>query len=167
MMIRSMPPSSAHLADRPMPAPPPMIGRPAATWARRRWRHSSRVNELIVEFGVGAILVANKRDACGLLAHKRGRLWLRPVRRSFRQIVTAPEPFAITSPSAKSKGRARRRARPFPTEFSRIASRQVEVMLLSDAAKLLHRASMQLADALLRDAEALTDLRHRHVIGMI
>src|SRR4051794_32434299 len=44
MMIRSMPPASAHLADRPMPAPPPTIGRPAATWARSRRRHSSRVN---------------------------------------------------------------------------------------------------------------------------
>src|SRR3954453_23781463 len=47
MMIRSMPPASAHLADRPMPAPPPMTGRPAATWARRRRRHSSRVNPLM------------------------------------------------------------------------------------------------------------------------
>src|SRR5262249_55974703 len=44
MTIRSMPPASAHLADRPVPAPPPTIGRPAATWARRRsrmaWRES-------------------------------------------------------------------------------------------------------------------------------
>src|SRR6516162_5996028 len=47
MMIRSMPPASAHLADRPMPAPPPMIGRPAATWARSRRKHSSRVKKLI------------------------------------------------------------------------------------------------------------------------
>src|SRR5262245_56509985 len=44
MMIRSMPPASAHLALKPVPAPPPMIGRPAATWARSRVRHSSRVN---------------------------------------------------------------------------------------------------------------------------
>ena len=27
-MIRSAPPASAHLADRPVPAPAPMIGRP-------------------------------------------------------------------------------------------------------------------------------------------
>src|SRR6516164_6872519 len=47
MMIRSMPPASAHLADRPVPAPPPMMGRPAATWARRRSRHSSWVKALI------------------------------------------------------------------------------------------------------------------------
>ena len=49
MMIRSMPPASAHLADRPVPAPPPMIGcrprpGPAAGPARpldsfRRRRH--------------------------------------------------------------------------------------------------------------------------------
>src|SRR5438132_13265565 len=47
MMMRSMPPASAHLALMPVPAPPPMIALPAATWARRRWRHSSRLNKLI------------------------------------------------------------------------------------------------------------------------
>src|SRR5262249_15009766 len=47
MMIRSMPPASAHLALRPVPAPPPMIGLPAATWARSRSRHCSRVKKLI------------------------------------------------------------------------------------------------------------------------
>src|SRR5438552_2231707 len=47
MMIRSMPPASAHLALMPVPAPPPMIGLPAATWARSRRRHSSRVKKLI------------------------------------------------------------------------------------------------------------------------
>src|SRR6516225_1619115 len=47
MMIRSMPPASAHLALMPVPAPPPMIGLPAATWARRRLRHSSRVKKLM------------------------------------------------------------------------------------------------------------------------
>src|SRR5205085_759142 len=46
-MIRSMPPASAHLALSPVPAPPPMIGRPAATWARRRCRHCSRLNGLM------------------------------------------------------------------------------------------------------------------------
>ena len=30
MMIRSQPPASAHFADRPVPAPAPMIGRPAS-----------------------------------------------------------------------------------------------------------------------------------------
>src|SRR5690349_17778975 len=43
MMIRSMPPASAHLAERPVPAPPPMMGRPAATWERSRARIWSRV----------------------------------------------------------------------------------------------------------------------------
>src|SRR5438270_5330226 len=47
MMIRSTPPASAHLALSPVPAPPPMTGRPAATWARRRRRHSSRVKKLM------------------------------------------------------------------------------------------------------------------------
>ena len=36
MTIRSMPPASSHLADRPVPAPPPMSGRPAAILARKR-----------------------------------------------------------------------------------------------------------------------------------
>src|SRR5262249_37274372 len=34
MMIRSIPPASAHLALRPVPAPPPMIGTPWATFRR-------------------------------------------------------------------------------------------------------------------------------------
>ena len=43
MMIRSTPPASAHLAERPVPAPAPMIGRPASTCARSRASASSRV----------------------------------------------------------------------------------------------------------------------------
>src|SRR5206468_2279104 len=42
-----MPPASAHLALMPVPAPPPMIGLPAATWARSRFKHSSRVKRLM------------------------------------------------------------------------------------------------------------------------
>src|SRR4051794_21507576 len=41
--MRSMPPASSHFAERPVPAPPPIIGRPAASCARSRVRHSSRV----------------------------------------------------------------------------------------------------------------------------
>src|SRR5437763_8392610 len=47
MIKRSMPPASAHLALMPVPAPPPRIGLPAATWARRRFRHSSRLKRLM------------------------------------------------------------------------------------------------------------------------
>ena len=43
MMIRSAPPSCAHLADRPVPAPAPITGRPWATCSRNRARASSRV----------------------------------------------------------------------------------------------------------------------------
>ncbi len=35
-MIRSAPPASASFAERPVPAPAPMIGLPASTWARSR-----------------------------------------------------------------------------------------------------------------------------------
>jgi hypothetical protein len=31
MMMRSIPPISAHFAEMPVPAPPPTIGLPAAT----------------------------------------------------------------------------------------------------------------------------------------
>src|SRR5689334_11914818 len=41
MMIRSTPPASAHFAERPVPAPAPMIGLPLAVCARRRRRISS------------------------------------------------------------------------------------------------------------------------------
>ena len=43
MMIRSAPPSCAHLADRPVPAPAPITGRPWATCSRSRASASSRV----------------------------------------------------------------------------------------------------------------------------
>src|SRR5215207_4327706 len=34
MTMRSMPPASSHFAERPVPAPPPMIGSPRAAMAR-------------------------------------------------------------------------------------------------------------------------------------
>src|SRR4051794_22310151 len=43
MMIRSIPPASAHLALRPVPAPPPMIGSPAAILRRKLSSISLRV----------------------------------------------------------------------------------------------------------------------------
>ena len=56
MMIRSMPPASAHLAERPVPAPAPMIGRPcgdlapaAASRARRRGSRSPPSCDQLVE----------------------------------------------------------------------------------------------------------------------
>src|SRR5579883_2022168 len=47
MIIRSTPPASAHFADRPVPAPPPRMGRPAATCDRKRLRHSVRDKTLM------------------------------------------------------------------------------------------------------------------------
>src|SRR5918994_4523472 len=40
MMIRSAPPASANLAEIPVPAPAPMIGRPPSIWAHSRARTS-------------------------------------------------------------------------------------------------------------------------------
>src|SRR4029077_20303292 len=42
MMIRSAPPASAHLADKPVPAPAPMMAWPRSALARSRARSSSR-----------------------------------------------------------------------------------------------------------------------------
>ena len=44
-MIRSIPPASAHLAERPVPAPPPMIGTPGGDLARNGRGSQSRVME--------------------------------------------------------------------------------------------------------------------------
>src|SRR3982074_3602113 len=44
MTIRSMPPASSHLAESPVPAPPPTIGSPRATMARNFLRRSARSN---------------------------------------------------------------------------------------------------------------------------
>ena len=43
MTMRSMPPASSHLAERPVPAPAPMITPPASSVARSRARASSPV----------------------------------------------------------------------------------------------------------------------------
>ena len=42
MTIRSMPPASSHLADRPVPAPPPTIGSRRSTMPRNRSRMLGR-----------------------------------------------------------------------------------------------------------------------------
>src|ERR1700742_2629234 len=42
MTIRSMPPASSHFAERPVPAPPPTIGRPLAIMPRNFSRMSLR-----------------------------------------------------------------------------------------------------------------------------
>src|SRR5947207_15692196 len=70
MMRRSMPPSSAHLALIPVPAPPPMIGLPAATWARSRARMSSRVN--MIAGGDGAVIPVSGYGARRLRARRSG-----------------------------------------------------------------------------------------------
>src|SRR6202034_1368414 len=42
MTMRSAPPSSSHFAERPVPAPAPMMGSPRAFIARKRARMSDR-----------------------------------------------------------------------------------------------------------------------------
>src|SRR4051812_44417968 len=65
-MRRSMPPASAHLALIPVPAPPPMIGLPAATWARSRLRHSSREKKLMAGSYEGNLAVFISPAAQGM-----------------------------------------------------------------------------------------------------
>src|SRR4051812_12145985 len=60
MMIRSMPPASAHLALRPVPAPPPMMGRPAATFRRKLSRISLRNR-----WNMGALVPVQEFDQQG------------------------------------------------------------------------------------------------------
>src|SRR5262245_4541154 len=52
MMIRSDPPASANLAEMPVPAPAPTIGRPASVWARSRVNTCSRVYLKLASHGV-------------------------------------------------------------------------------------------------------------------
>src|SRR5882724_10851567 len=47
MMIRSTPPISSNFAEMPVPAPPPIIGRSAATILCRRSRTCLRVNPIV------------------------------------------------------------------------------------------------------------------------
>src|SRR5690606_7350504 len=42
MMMRSMPPASSALAERPVPAPPPMMGTPASIMPLNFWMMSLR-----------------------------------------------------------------------------------------------------------------------------
>ena len=61
MMMRSAPPSCAHFADSPVPAPAPMIGRPVATCSRSLASASSRLTLAapISSWRRSAIAVAN------------------------------------------------------------------------------------------------------------
>ena len=49
MTIKSIPPASSHLALMPVPAPPPMIGTPASTFARKR-SMTARRDSVIVRY---------------------------------------------------------------------------------------------------------------------
>jgi hypothetical protein len=53
MMIKSTPASSSHLAEIPVPAPPPTMGRPSDTLARKRFKIPSR---LLSHFMIGSVL---------------------------------------------------------------------------------------------------------------
>src|SRR5690242_13535657 len=60
MTIRSMPPASSHLADRPVPAPPPTIGWPLAIMSPNFWRIVLRATR-----GIWALLLLPPRQAAG------------------------------------------------------------------------------------------------------
>src|SRR5438067_7805314 len=53
MTIRSMPPASSHLAESPVPAPPPMIGSPRRTIP---WNLSTRVRRSSRGMGCAPLL---------------------------------------------------------------------------------------------------------------
>src|SRR5262249_13361537 len=91
MMIRSMPPASAHLALMPVPAPPPMIGRPADTWERSRCKHWSRVKKLMLASRGLGIFEEQRRSAAELLhrpaQHPRHRPPAHVLRHGFLPVV--------------------------------------------------------------------------------
>src|SRR5687768_13502788 len=72
MTMRSMPPASSHLADRPVPAPPPTMGSPRAILARSRWRICWRAMR-----GMAALLVRSFGGS-GAAARGGGRRDLAP-----------------------------------------------------------------------------------------
>src|SRR4051794_15672975 len=57
MTMRSTPPASSHFAEIPVPAPAPMIGRPASALARRR----SRMMDRAIPIGVSHVRVRRYR----------------------------------------------------------------------------------------------------------
>ena len=78
-MIRSTPPASSHFADIPVPAPAPMIGRPAAILAANRSKMFDRVC-IIADFSLSRIKrprhdqTATRSD-CVRRSHARPRLY--------------------------------------------------------------------------------------------
>src|SRR5690349_19011123 len=67
MTMRSMPPASSHLAERPVPAPPPTIGWPRAIMSRNRVRISWREMRGI---GSASLQPAHRRGEGGDLAER-------------------------------------------------------------------------------------------------
>src|SRR5688500_18723419 len=63
MMMRSMPPASSALADRPMPAPPPMMGSPRAILARKRFRMAERELSCVIGEILGLIYTKGRKEA--------------------------------------------------------------------------------------------------------
>src|SRR6202035_4685741 len=64
MMTRSAPPFSANFAERPMPAPAAMTGRPASSVFLRRSRTSFR------EYFIAALLLNERKKAVGRLGRE-------------------------------------------------------------------------------------------------
>src|SRR5271163_1323927 len=74
MTIRSIPPASSHLALIPVPAPPPMTGRPAATFLRSRSMIVARDSGISIDPRLGSTLGAGyeseyvqPRGCCGAI----------------------------------------------------------------------------------------------------
>src|SRR6516164_3606647 len=65
MMIRSIPPASAHLALKPVPAPPPISGAPVATFLRNPSRISLRDRWYMVAFPASSRGRCEQREQLG------------------------------------------------------------------------------------------------------
>src|SRR5262245_29919645 len=91
-----MPPASAHFADSPVPAPPPIIGLPDCTLARKRPRIARRVSDAPAGSPRSAV------NCGGLPSRAAGLRLLREVINMQRSCLRLAPP-RIPSPSQLSK----------------------------------------------------------------
>ena len=112
MMIRSAPPASASFAESPVPAPAPMIGLPASTWARRRASASSRVTRAASDQLVQAVGHRDgERRVVDLLVAARAPRPRRRASRRARRAAPRRRPRRGTAGRARRSSRRRRAGR--------------------------------------------------------
>src|SRR3954452_16012159 len=91
MTIKSIPPASSHLADRPVPAPPPTIGSPRATLARRRATMLSReLSAVVVSVTAGPFSSRSAGGTPALRSAQRELCFIETVSHTRRYVLERP-----------------------------------------------------------------------------